>query len=97
MTRKTYEFDGGELLTGIGAAWFVSYCYYNNIDPTHQNWDKVKTKRNRISKYDNSIKYHKGWLLEIPSMSDEKLGQNTFGLTGAQVKEMARELLKVLP
>ena len=97
MIRKPFEFDGGELLTSIGAAWFVSDCYYNHIDATHLNWDKVKTKRNRISNYNRSIEYHKGWLLEIPNMSEEKLGHNTFGLTGAQVKEMARELLKVLP
>ena len=41
--RHSFAFEGGEDLTTMGATWFVSYCYYDKIDPTHKNWKKVET------------------------------------------------------
>lgn len=57
-----FNFRGGEILTGMGATWFVSYAYYENIDNNHINWKKVKTYSNRKSTYYKSREYHEfGW------------------------------------
>ena len=32
MANHHFSFAGGELLSKIGAAWFVSYAYYDKID-----------------------------------------------------------------
>ena len=47
MARHVFLFNGGGLLTSMGASWFVSYCYYEYIDKTHQNWTCVKNAANR--------------------------------------------------
>ena len=65
MARHVFSFNGGELLTSMGASWFVSYCYYEYIDKTHQNWNIVKTAANRKSVYLRTRNFHKGWLNEI--------------------------------
>ena len=28
MSAHNFPFEGGEILTGMGASWFVSYAYY---------------------------------------------------------------------
>lgn len=28
MGAHNFSFEGGEILTGMGASWFVSYAYY---------------------------------------------------------------------
>ena len=38
MASHNFAFEGGEILTGMGASWFVSYAYYEKVDPTHKNW-----------------------------------------------------------
>lgn len=37
MASHNFAFEGGEILTGIGASWFVSYAYYETVDPSHRN------------------------------------------------------------
>ncbi len=32
MASHNFSFEGGEILTGMGASWFVSYAYYQHID-----------------------------------------------------------------
>ncbi len=93
MGRHVFSFEGGEDLTTMGACWFVSYCYYKNIDNSHRNWDSVSTASNRISVYTSTKHYHKYWLSEVLNMSDANLNKNSLGLSGSQVKRMARELL----
>ena len=88
-----YRLDGGSELTTMGAAWFVSYCYYKMVDSTHTNWNKVSTASNRASVFVRSQRYYKYWLTEVLNMSDAKLNTNSLGLRSVQIKKMASEIL----
>lgn len=91
--RHNFNFEGGDLLHTMGATWFVSYAYYLQIKREHTNWQKVTTYRNRISVFNGSKKYHRFFLSQITGMNEANLDKNTLGLSGLEVKEMARELL----
>ena len=93
MANHDFSFDRGEILTGMGASWFVSYSYYKKINRNHMNWDRVSTSEVRISIYDNSTKNHKFWLEQVLSMNPLKLNTNKIGLKADQTKAMAKELL----
>ena len=41
MAKRDFNFTGGEDLRHMAAGWFVSYCFYLNIDKTHNNWNLV--------------------------------------------------------
>ena len=92
--RHTFNFDGGEDLTTMGACWFVSYLYYTKIDKNHKNWDRVSTTSSRISVFRRTSYYHKYWLTEILKMDVGNLNKNTLGLSGYDVKRMVEECLK---
>jgi len=94
--RHIFSFDGGDLLTTIGATFFVSYLYHCNVDSTHRNWASIKTQKSRISTINRSKKYHRIWLNHIGSMSEVNLSKNTIGLDGATVKKMALVIQKSL-
>lgn len=96
MARHTFNFVGGEELTTMGASWFVSYCYYCNINKAHFKWNRVSTYTNRISVYKRTLRYHKLWLTKILDMEDSRLNQNTLELNSAEIKKMTKELLKIL-
>ena len=93
--RDTFTFEGGEQLTSIGAAFFVSYSYYLHVDPTHRPWESIKTKTTRVSTINSCSQYHLAWLECVGQMSDTKLSKNTLGLDGGKVKAMARAILEV--
>lgn len=92
--RHTFDFEGGEKLTTIGATFFVSYLYSQSIDSRHSNWERISTRRSRISTIKSSERYHCTWLARISSMSDANLSKNTLGLEGTEVKAMARAVLQ---
>ncbi|MDO4756498.1 MAG: hypothetical protein Q4A54_09150 [Parabacteroides sp.] len=96
MAAHNFTFEGGEILTGMGASWFVSYAYYEKIDRTHMNWSKVATTQPRISKYNKGKPYHRIWLEEVISMNPANLNKNTIGLDASQTKRMAKELLNLM-
>ena len=96
MARHVFLFNGGGLLTSMGASWFVSYCYYEYIDKTHQNWNIVKTAANRKSVYLRTRQYHKNWLNEILKMNDGRLNGNSLNLKAPQIKQMASDLLAIV-
>lgn len=96
MASHNFAFEGGEILTGMGASWFVSYAYYKMVDPSHRNWAKVSTTQSRISKYNKGKQYHKSWLKEVQDMNPANLNKNTIGLDAAQTKAMARTVLEKL-
>ena len=96
MAAHNFTFEGGEILTGMGASWFVSYAYYEKIDRNHKNWARVSTTQPRLSKYNKGKPYHKIWLKEVISMNPANLNKNTIGLDAAQTKSMARELLSIM-
>lgn len=94
-----FSFEGGEILSRIGAAWFVSYSYYNIIDEAHKDWNFNITEnslKSRKSKYNNSVCYHKSWLLEILKMDQLDKHPNAVGLCSEQIKKMAKEILDKL-
>ena len=96
MATHNFNFEGGEILTGIGATWFVSYAYYENIDKKHRNWAKVSTYASRYARYTRSRQHHKAWLKEVLAMNPANLNKNTIDLDAAQTQAMASELLSVL-
>lgn len=91
--RHTFTFDGGELLTSIGATFLVSYLYCIQVDRTHRNWESVATRQSRISTIDRSKQYHREWLERVDAMSEANLNKNGLGLEGSAVKMMARAIL----
>lgn len=96
MTAHNFNFEGGEILTGIGATWFVSYAYYEKIDKNHRNQERVSTAQSRLSRYNKSKQYHKAWLQEVVAMNPANLNKNTIGLNASQTIAMAKELLAFL-
>lgn len=96
MNNHPFSFDGGEILTVMGATWFVSYLYYELIDKTHKNWQLVKTHEMRKSNFLKSRSYHKFWLEQVLSMSNEKLNTNKIKIDANETKRMAKELLSII-
>ena len=93
MGTHNFSFSGGEILTKMGATWFVSYAYYQRIDKNHLNWRKVATVSSRTMNYERGRQFHRIWLQLVLEMDEEKLNKNTIGLTAKQTKAMAREIL----
>ena len=91
--RHTFAFEGGEILTTIGATFSVSHLYHRYVDATHYNWNAIATKSSRISNIDRSTHYHRYWLERVASMNEANLNKNTLGLGGTQVIEMAKAVL----
>lgn len=96
MTTHSFNFEGGEELSKIGATWFVSYAYWDYIDKSHTNWTKVKTYPSRISTYSKTKQYHIFWLQQVLTMNPNKLISNKIKLYPETTKEMAREILDKL-
>ena len=96
MKTHDFSFDGGDILSKMGASWFVSYSYYKYIDNNHTNWSRVSTSQSRISKFNTSKSYHKYWLNQVITMNPANLSKNTIGISAIQTKSMARELLAFL-
>ncbi|MBR3885431.1 MAG: hypothetical protein IKJ33_03080 [Clostridia bacterium] len=90
----SFNFKGGHLLSNMGASWFVSFCYYENVDKNHINWAFISTVDNRMSTFKRSLKYHRFWLEQILEMNDKNLEKNTIDLTAEQIKCMAMELIE---
>ena len=95
MANHNFSFAGGEILTSMGAAWFVSYAYYEKIDKSHKNWAGVSTAQTRISSYKRGSSFHRSWLQEILSMNPLRLEKNTIGLSARRIKSMSKELLAI--
>ena len=93
MANHNFSFAGGDILSKMGATWFVSYAYHDRVDENHRNWGHVSTAASRTSRYIAGVPYHKEWLQEVLVMKDENLSKNTIGLDAWQVKAMAKEIL----
>ena len=92
-SNHRFSFVGGDKLDNIAASWFVSYAYYVHIDRSHRNWNRV-AYRMRVSRFEKTVPYHLYWLDKIGPMDDRKLATNEVGLTPAEVKKMAKEILR---
>jgi len=77
----------------MGACWFVSYCYYKRIKPSHFNWQKTSTYKNRISVFIKTRNLHKYYLERVLEMDITNLSKNQIDLSGIQIKVMAKEIL----
>jgi hypothetical protein len=96
MARHTFNFDGGDDLTTMGASWFVSYLYYLYIDNSHINWNNISTVDLRMNTFNKTGKYYKYWLQQILIMRDCNLNKNKIGLNAMNIKRMAKELLLII-
>jgi len=94
MSDLLYNCNGGRKLTSIGASWFVSYLYYLKFDKNHLNWQKVGYD-NRIRTFNKSSEYWNEWLIDIINGNDKKLKNNQIGLEPIEIKNMAKEILKL--
>lgn len=81
-------------LETMGASWFVSYAYYNYVDRAHLAWRKTNTFPSRSNVYHNTADKRVCWLNEVLKMDVDRLSRNTIGLSGYEVKRMAREVLQ---
>lgn len=99
MGNHDFNFEGGEILSKVGASWLVSYAYYEFVDSSHRNWGRLSEKSvsSRKSRYLGSRKYHVSWLQRVTSMNDALLATNHIGLSPAETKRMAREVLEIIP
>ncbi|MBO4308939.1 MAG: hypothetical protein J5885_03825 [Clostridia bacterium] len=99
MANHNFSFAGGELLSKMGASWFVSYSYHEKIDPTELNWQNVSPKsiQSRRSVFKRSTSYHHFWLNQVLKMEDTNIEkpQNKVGLSANEVKKMAKKLLPI--
>lgn len=99
MAKRAFDCNGGDILYGIGLAWFVSYAYHNTVDRNEKSWNSNKLTANsrlsRRTKYNDGRRYHHDWLLYVLSSSDNKLSTPTskIGLSAFEIKRMASELL----
>lgn len=93
MARHVFNFENGDILTTMGASWFVSYAYYLYVDREHTKWQEVSTHQSRASVFSSSKKYHRFFLGKINEMNERNLNKNTLGLKGSKIKQMAKELL----
>lgn len=91
--KHRFSFAGGDILRAMGASWFVSYAYYVHVDQSQRNWSR-KTQGGRVTRFNATVPYHLYWLDKIDSMDDGRLATNRIGLTPAEVKEMAKKVLK---
>jgi hypothetical protein len=85
--------NGGYEISKMGASWFVSYAYHVYIDPTHANWENVKSSSSRTTMFRKITHAHTYWLKRVLEMNENKLNTSKTGLEGARIKEMARQIL----
>jgi hypothetical protein len=94
MGRHSFSFPHGDILTTMGATWFVSKAYCVYVDKNHDNWRRPKTAESRSSTFDNCRNLHRYFLEKIETMDNVKLNTNTIGISGYKTKELACEILR---
>ena len=95
MSRHTFNFLYGGILTAMGACWFVSYSYYKKIDPNHLNWQSITSYETRVNTFQKKQALHKYFLRKILEMNTKNLDKNKIYLKGKQIKDMAKALLEL--
>lgn len=76
----------------MGNSWFVSYMYHF-YNPAHNNWLKTLNSF-RTGYFKETKEVHKQFLERISNANEAALGRNQIDLSGAEVRRMAKELLK---
>lgn len=83
-----------ETINKIGASYLISYLYGKYIDKNHDNYKRRETDKTAlIERYKDD--YHK-MVEAVLEMDENKLESNEIGLSGAEVKKMAKKLLPIL-
>lgn len=83
-----------EIINKIGASYLISYLYGKYIDKNHDNYKRRETDKTAlIERYKDN--YHK-MVEAVLEMDENKLESNEIGLSGAEVKKMAKKLLPIL-
>ena len=83
-----------EIINKIGASYLISYLYGKYIDKSHYNYKRRETDKTAlIERYKDN--YHK-MVEAVLEMDENKLESNEIGLSGAEVKKMAKQLLPIL-
>lgn len=92
-----FNCNGGQILSRIGASFFVSYLYYLKVDKNHLAWDTFKNKslkRDRIKLINRYSIYYKDWVNYIINvLTPSPLIRNTIGLSDADVVDLAKKLV----
>lgn len=98
MGNHDFNFEGGEILSKVGASWLVSYAYCEFVDSSHRNWSRLSEKSvsSRKTRYLESRKFHVSWLQRVTSMNDALIATNHIGLSPAEIKRMASEVLEII-
>ncbi len=94
MAHHNFNFEHGDILSHLGASWYASYAYYRHCKPDHSNFTQVGTWKKRESTYKRHLELEKYFIEKITEMSPERLDTNTIGLSGVDIIQMAREVLK---
>jgi hypothetical protein len=92
-----FAFLGGDVLSKIGATWFVSFAFYETVDPSHRKWAGVKTAAMRQSTFRQSRENHRVWLEQVAGMNPSLLNRNTIGIPAHDCKAMALAVLRMMP
>ena len=93
--RKTIMNNNiNETINKIGASYLISYLYGQYIDKNHDNYKRRETDKTAlIERYKDN--YHK-MVEAVLEMDENKLESNEIGLSGVEVKKMAKKLLPIL-
>lgn len=75
----------------MGNSWFVSYLYHF-YDSSHKNWE-LTLNGFRTGYFKETKEAHKQFLEKISNANEAALGRNQIGLSGADIRRMAKELL----
>ena len=75
----------------MGNSWFVSYMYHY-YDKNHRNWE-ITLNNFRTGYFKDTKKVHYQFLERISKANEAALGRNQIGLSGAEIRRMAKELL----
>ena len=91
---REWDFEGCEKLHRMSASWFASYCYHEHLDWYENHWENSPYAKSRITTYDNTRHYHAQWLAKIQCLEAKYLSKNKIGMSGWDVRKMAKTLLQ---
>ena len=96
--RHTFDFEGGDDLTTMGASWFISYLYHIEIDSNHRNWEVPKTKNGRVSVFlrTKCLSTAKGVAISSAMIQGDRIAiQGTNGRTDIYELSTASDLMSI--
>lgn len=83
-----------EIINKIGASYLISYLYGKYIDKNHDNYKRRETDKTAL--IERCEGNYKNMVQTVLKMDENKLESNEIGLSGAEVKKMAKKILPIL-